>query len=213
MALEIVGAGFGRTGTLSMKTALEQLGFGPCHHMSEVFGRPESVAGWAAAIEGRDADLDGLVDGFRSVVDFPSCAVWSRLADHFPEAKVLLTVRSSESWWRSFEATIGPHIDSTEVGEGKPLMAAIRDVVFGGRPMDRDHAIEVYEAHNAEVILRTSSDRLLVYELGSGWEPLCGFLDVPVPDVAFRSSNSTEEFRAHLAARADGDADTAPDPT
>lgn len=210
MALEIVGAGFGRTGTLSMKTALEQLGFGPCHHMIEVFGRPESVGPWAAAIEGGDVDLDGLVDGFRSVVDFPGCAVWSRFADRYPEAKVLLTVRSSESWWRSYEATIGPHIDSTDVGDGKPLMVAIRDVVFGGRPMERDHAISVYEAHNAEVILRTPSDRLLVYELGSGWEPLCAFLGVPVPDEPFPSSNSTEEFQARAAAAGDDEADTDP---
>lgn len=201
MALEIVGAGFGRTGTLSMKAALEQLGFGPCHHMVEVGNRPESVAGWAAAIEGGEVDLDVLVDGFRSAVDFPVCAVWSRFADHFPDAKVLLTVRSSETWWRSFEATIGPHIEDPGDGERAPLLAAIRDVVFGGRPIDRQHAIEVYEAHNADVILRTDGDRLLIYELGSGWEPLCAFLGVPVPDGPFPSSNSTGEFQARAAAR------------
>ena len=199
MALEIVGAGFGRTGTLSMKTALEQLGFGPCHHMVEVFPRPESVDGWAAAIEGREVDLDALVDGFRSAVDFPICAAWSRFADRFPDAKVLLTVRSSESWWRSYEATIGPRIAATDHGEGRSMMTAIRDVVFGGRPMERDHAIEVYESHNADVILRTAGDRLLIYELGSGWEPLCAFLGVPVPAAPFPSSNSTEEFQARAA--------------
>lgn len=203
MALEIVGAGFGRTGTLSMKTALEQLGFGPCHHMVEVFERPESVDPWAAAIEGRDVDLDALVDGFRAAVDFPVCAAWSRFADHFPEAKVLLTVRSSESWWRSYEATIGPRIAATDHGEGQSMMTAIREVVFGGRPMDRDHAISTYEAHNADVILRTPSDRILVYELGGGWEPLCAFLGVAVPDEPFPASNSTEEFRARAATRAE----------
>ena len=201
MALEIVGAGFGRTGTLSMKSALEQLGFGPCHHMVEVFERPESVERWAAAIEGRPVDLDALVDGYRSMVDFPGCAAWARFAALWPDAKVLLTVRSSESWWRSFEATIGPRIASTDHGEGQSMMGAIRDVVFGGRPLDRDHAITVYEAHNAGVILRTPAERLLVYELGSGWDPLCAFLGVPVPDGPFPSSNSTEEFQARLAAR------------
>lgn len=209
MGLEIVGAGFGRTGTLSMKTALEQLGFGPCHHMIEVFGRPESADQWAAAIEGRDVDLDALVDGYGAAVDFPVCAVWDRYADRFPEAKVLLTVRSSESWWRSFEATIGPRIADPEDGPGKAMTTAIGEVVFGGRPMDRQHAIEVYEAHNAEVILRTDSERLLVYELGDGWEPLCEFLGVPVPDEPFPSTNTTAEFQA-LAAAHDEQADTPP---
>jgi len=165
----------------------------------EVFSRPESVDGWVAAIEGRDVDLDTLVDGFRSAVDFPICGAWARFADHFPEAKVLLTVRSSESWWRSYEATIGPRIAATDHGEGQSMMTAIRDVVFGGRPMERQHAIEVYEAHNADVILHTDGDRLLIYELGSGWAPLCAFLGVPVPDAPFPSSNSTEEFQARVA--------------
>ncbi len=207
MALEVVGAGFGRTGTLSMKTALEQLGFGPCHHMVEVFGRTESAAVWAAAIAGEPVDLDALLEGFTATVDFPSCAVWDRLAAHWPAAKVLLTVRSSESWWRSFEATIGPHLASME-GEIEPVMSALRDRVFRGAPMDRDTAIAVYEEHNAEVILRTPADRLLVYEVGSGWEPLCEFLGVDVPDAPFPSSNSTDEFRARAgAADADADAD------
>lgn len=202
MALQVVGAGFGRTGTLSMKTALEQLGFGPCHHMVEVFGRTDSAPVWAAAIAGEPVDLDALLEGFAAAVDFPSCAVWDRLAAHWPEAKVLLTVRSSESWWRSFEATIGPHLASMD-GEMEPLMSAIRDRVFRGAPMDRDTAVAAYEQHNAAVILRTPADRLLVYEVGSGWEPLCGFLGVDVPDGPFPSSNTTEEFQARAEAEAD----------
>ena len=195
MSLKIIGSGFGRTGTMSTKMALEALGFGPCHHMVEVMSRPESVDGWAAAIEGRDVDLDGLVAGFRSAVDFPSCAVWSRLADRYPDAKVLLTVRSPESWWTSFEATIGPRIDATDQGEGQSMMTAIRERVFGGRPLDRDHAVAVFEAHNADVVRRTPAERLLVYEVGSGWEPLCAFLGVPVPDEPFPRSNATAEFQ------------------
>ncbi len=201
MGLSVVGAGFGRTGTRSMKAALEQLGVGPCHHMVEVFSRPWSEPGWAAAVRGDDVELAPLLDGFRSCVDFPSCAVWRRLTDEHPAAKVVLTVRPAERWWASFDATIGPRLGGgTSAREGgDDLMSALRDHVFGGRTDDRLAAIAAYEAHNADVIATIPEERLLVFDVSEGWAPLCAFLDVPVPDTEFPHSNTTEEFQALVA--------------
>lgn len=204
MGLDVIGAGLGRTGTFSMKLALEQLGFGPCHHMFEVFARPQDMSGWAAAIRGEEADYDALLDGFRSAVDFPACAVWRELAERYPEAKILLTVRPSDDWWRSYDATIGRHIRSPEEDPDNPgwvpMVEAMNDRTFGGRSNDHDAAIEAYEAHNAAVCLEAPSERLLVYQLGSGWEPLCEFLGVDVPDEPFPHTNTTEEWQQRRTA-------------
>ena len=195
-SLAVIGAGFGRTGTMSTKAALEQLGLGPTHHMLEVFARPDSFEAWAAAVRGEPWDPEEVLDGFRSTLDFPSSIVWRQLWEANPSAKVLLTTRSSASWWASFDATI----------EGtRSLFDAIGDVVFGGRSDDREAAIAAFEAHNADVVASVPEDRLLVYEVGSGWGPLCDFLGVPVPDAPFPSSNSTAEFQA----RRDGEDDAA----
>ena len=207
------GAGFGRTGTMSMKAALERLGFGPCHHMTDAFGRPDDFDQWTAAVRGEPWDVNHTLAGFRSTIDFPSCIVWRQLWEANPGSKVLLTVRSSESWWRSFEATIGPEMTrqdrEPELAAATRLFVAITEVVFDGHPGDRETAVAAYERHNRHVIDTVPADQLCVYEVGSGWEPLCAFLGVETPDEPFPSRNSTEEF---LASRdgADTDADAAP---
>lgn len=208
MDLQVIGAGFGRTGTMSMKAALERLGLGPCHHMLEVFGHPEQFLPWAAAVRGEPWDAEAVLSGFGSSLDFPSCVVWRELAAANPDAKVLLTTRSSESWWRSFDATIGPHMRDQEPDPALPgvrdLFDALDEVVFSGRSDDRATAVAALEAHNAAVVAEVPPERLLVYEVGSGWEPLCAFLGAGVPDEPFPRSNSTEEFLDR--ADADGDA-------
>lgn len=200
LALEVVGAGFGRTGTVSMKAALEQLGFGPSHHMIEAFARPDDFDDWAAAVRDEPWDPAKVLEGFRSTLDFPSCVVWRQLWEAAPDAKVLLTTRSSDSWWASFDATIGPEMRHHQPEPGfegvRRLFDAIIEVVFDGRPHDRAAAIAAFEAHNAEVLDVVPADRLLVYEVGSGWEPLCAFLGVDVPDEPFPASNTTAEFHA-----------------
>ena len=205
MDLQVIGAGFGRTGTLSMKAALEQLGVGPCHHMLEVFTHPDTFLAWAAAVRGEPWDAEATLAGYRSSLDFPSCVVWRELAAANPTSKVLLTTRSSESWWRSFDATIGPAMRDQAPDPALPgvrdLFDALDEVVFSGRSDDRATAVAACEAHNAAVIAEVPSERLLVHEVGSGWEPLCAFLGLDVPDEPFPRSNSTEEFLA----RSDGD--------
>ena len=193
MTLELIGAGFGRTGTESMKLALEQLGFGPCHHMKEVLADPEQLRIWRAIARGDPPDWEAAFAGYRAAVDWPSAFFWRELSNVFPKAKVILTVRSSESWHRSMSDTIfkvlAASTDPDSIG-----LKLIAERVFGGRFLNRDHAIAVYEKNNAEVQAAFDHHRLLIYRLGDGWEPLCRFLNKPLPDIPFPRSNSTAEF-------------------
>lgn len=195
MTLKVIGAGLGRTGTMSLKLALEQLGFGRCHHMMEVFAAPAQIDVWRRAGLGEATDWDALFEGFASAVDWPSAEFYDQLAEHYPDAKVILTTRDAEGWFKSTQATI--FADSVASG-GPPgfaeMLAAVIGAKFDGRLHDRDHCIAVYEAHNAKVRATIPPDRLLEYQAGQGWEPLCAFLGVPVPDAPYPKVNSTEEF-------------------
>jgi hypothetical protein len=197
MSLSVIGAGFGRTGTLSMKLALETLEFGPCHHMAEVLSNPDQLAKWRVVAQGSVPDWDDVLAGYNSAIDWPSAYYWRELSRHYPHAKIILTVRSPESWYDSFSKTIletmGPKSNPLSFGE-----KIIKNVIFSGRPDDRAHAIAVYEKNTAEVQAAFPADRLLTYELGEGWERLCKFLNKPIPDTPFPKSNSTEEFREHI---------------
>jgi hypothetical protein len=195
MAIEVVGAGFGRTGTDSMREALGILGFGPCHHMIEVNRDEEQKRLWRALTKGAAPDWDRLLAGYRSCVDWPSAFWWRELIEVYPEAKVVLTYRSPESWWTSFEQTILAGI--RQGGDPESLgLALVRDRVFGGRPDDREHALALYEANVAEVRATVPPERLLVHALGDGWEPLCAHLGVPVPSEPYPSRNSASSFRS-----------------
>lgn len=199
MGLEVIGAGFGRTGTESMKLALEALGFGPCHHMKEVLADPARVALWRAIARGDAPDWDAAFAGFRSTVDWPSAYYWRELSAHYPAARVVLTVRDAESWHASMEKTIFRHIggDSDPDSVGVRL---IREQVFGGDIDDRAHVIAAYEKNIADVQAALPADRLLTFRLGDGWEPLCRFLGRPVPDTPFPRVNAAETFDTVMAA-------------
>jgi hypothetical protein len=193
MPLKVVGTGFGRTGTDSMREALNVLGFGPCHHMGEVNGSDEQKRLWRALARGENAGWETLFAGYQSCVDWPSAHYWPNLVQAYPDAKVILTYRSPESWWESFEKTlvqgIAQSTDMASLG-----IALVRDQVFGGRPGDRAHAIAKYEANVAAVKATIPPSRLLVHNLGDGWEPLCEHLGVPVPATPYPSRNSTADF-------------------
>lgn len=197
MALQVIGAGMGRTGTHSLKLALEALGFGPCHHMAEVMGNAEQMALWRVVGRGGLPDWDAAYAGYRSACDWPTAFVWREVAAHYPEAKVILTERDPDAWYDSMAGTIVPAIgrgnDPESFGE-----AVIGAKVFGGRLAERDHAIAVYEAHNAAVRAAFPPERLLVYRVTEGWPPLAAFLGVPVPPEPFPRTNSTAEFQARM---------------
>ena len=197
MTLEVIGTGFGRTGTDSMREALDILGFGPCHHMREVMQREDQKALWRGFVKGAPTDWEELFAGYRVCVDWPSAHYWPELIQAYPDAKVLLTWRTADSWWTSFEQTILAAID--ELGDPDALgRALVRDKVFGGNMRDRAHAIAVYEANVARVKATVPPERLLIHGLGDGWAPLCAHLGVDVPDQPYPSSNSTREFRDRL---------------
>lgn len=201
MALSVIGAGFGRTGTESMKTALEILGFGPCHHMKVILSNPEMEAYWRGVLAtGDNPDWDEAYEGFGSGVDWPTACYWQELADHWPEAKILLTVRDSDSWYESINKSILPVINKLTDPDSIGLKMLSKGV-FDDRLGDRDYAIALYEKNIADVKAAFSPERLLVFSLGAGWDPLCNFLDVPVPDEPFPRSNSGEEFNEFFADR------------
>ncbi|MDP1670273.1 sulfotransferase family protein [Phaeovulum sp.] len=202
MALEIIGAGFGRTGTHSLKLALEHLGFGPCHHMYEVRAHQNQLAFWRAAGRGEPVDWNAVFLGYRSQVDWPGAHYWRELLAHFPKAKVILTVREPHAWYESLRQTILRSLIESRPDDPDPYNRAVSDMVhdltfskaFGGRMDDRDHALAVYESHNRSVKAGVPPERLLVYDVADGWAPLCGFLCVTMPEVPFPRTNSTQEF-------------------
>ena len=201
MSLKVIGAGFGRTGTMSLKVALEELGYGPCYHMVELFEHPEHVERWEATVRGEPVDWEELFSGYRSSVDWPGVAFYKELAHRYPQAKVLLSVRDPERWYESTRKTIYTTVDHSPemiaaVGPAPRLNdELIWKRTFGGNFEDRRHAIEVFERHNEEVKEHVPAERLLVYEVKDGWGPLCEFLGVEVPKAKpFPHLNDTEAF-------------------
>lgn len=201
MALKVIGSGLGRTGTLSLKGALEQLGFGPCHHMVEVFMHQDTMPLWVAAGQGK-ADWDAIFRDYRAMVDFPGCKFYRELAEHYPDAKVLHSVRDPDAWFDSTQATIFAPSSMAE-DPPEPFRAFFHMVVGDLRDKlhDRTAMIDYFRRHDEEVRRTIPKERLLVYEVSQGWAPLCEFLGAPVPDAPFPSVNSREEFRARIAGR------------
>jgi Sulfotransferase domain len=195
--LKVIGAGFGRTGTSSLKLALETLGFRKCYHFTEML-RAWHVPRWLAIVRGAPADWDALFAGFQATTDFPAAAYYRQLAVHYPDAKVILTARDAEDWYRSMRETLGPLRRALPTWlPGFGAIAALTDAVlwtgiFDGKFADRRHAIGVYEQHAADVRARIPAHRLLVFDVREGWSPLCEFLGVAVPaDVEFPHVNDT----------------------
>jgi sulfotransferase family protein len=202
MTLKIIGSGFGRTGTRSLKDALEQLGFGPCHHMEEVFENPEQVAHWQAFAAGKPVDWNAVFAGYKSQIDWPGAHVWRELSVAFPEAKVIHSQRPDASWWNSFSKTIGKLLAVYPKMELPPHVKDMLDVcsdfigqgTFDGKFGDRDAALAAYHQRADDVRAAIPPERLLVFDVAEGWEPLCAFLDVPVPDIPFPHRNVKSDF-------------------
>lgn len=203
MTLKIIGAGEGRTGTMSIKLALERLGFGPCHHMSEIILNPDSASLWLDAIDGKP-DWNKIYQNYQSAVDAPTCVFWRQLAEFYPDAKFILSLRDPDSWFESGQATIlSPMVHMPFAGTTLGDFFA-KFVPFGYRLanraqlQDRAFMIDYFNAHNEAVRSTLPKHRLLEYEVSQGWEPLCRFLNVPVPDAPFPRANTREDMKAML---------------
>ncbi len=211
MALKVVGAGLGRTGTKSLQSALNMLGFGPCHHMVEVFAHPESMALWIEAGAGRP-DWGAIFADYSSMVDYPGAAFWRELADYYPDAKVLHSVRDPDQWFDSTQATIfAPGSPTTAVAGEGPMAAFFGAFMKGiqGHVNDRAFMTDHFRRHTEAVKSAIPPERLLIYQAGQGWEPLCAFLGVPVPETPYPSENNRAEFIARTAAMRGGPAPAA----
>ncbi|MFF5212973.1 sulfotransferase family protein [Streptosporangium sp. NPDC000396] len=210
--MQVIGAGFGRTGTASLKAALEHLGLRPCYHMLELFDHPEMIGRWLDIAEGRSADWDAVFDGYQATVDWPGASYWYELADHYPEAKILLSVRDPERWYRSINATIFKQVRMRESLPGRARLAllsrlsgdfaaftrmtheAVVERVFDGDVTDKAHVMKVFRNHIETVRSSFPPERVLVYDVLQGWAPLCAFLGLPVPAEPFPRLNDSETF-------------------
>ena len=215
--MKVIGAGFGRTGTTSLKAALETLGFGASYRLTEVFKHPEHVAFWEAARRGERVDWEGFFSGYGVAVDWPACTFYGEIMEAFPGAPVILTIRDPDRWYESVRSTIYG-IRTLSAGRapmrlafalaglfapGVTGIARLADEIlwegtFDGRFEDRSYAIETYKRHNSEVRRQVPPERLLVYDVKEGWAPLGDFLGVEVPDQPFPHLNDTREMRRRL---------------
>lgn len=201
MALKVIGAGLGRTGTMSLKFALEHLGFGPCYHMIEFMAHvPEQLPLWLNVIDGRP-DWDAVFDGYASTVDYPGCTYWRELAAKWPEAKVILTTRDPDAWFESANQTVLSPRMRTMLGQSpiRRFMEATVNEDFGEHIEDRAFMTDYFRRWNEGVIAEVPKDKLLVFQAKDGWEPLCEFLGVPVPPEPYPRVNSRADMNRRVA--------------
>lgn len=225
MALRVIGAGFPRTGTMSLKAALERLLGGPCYHTSELFEHLEHTPLWRDALRGRTPDWETLFSGFVAGVDWPVGRFWRELTDRYPDALVLLSRRdTADTWHRSMDATVLRERrrvlrTGTDVDVGDEELAAAERPAWAERatleqarallevfdlmngtafpdPDDRDALLASYERHLDEVRATVPPSRLLEWQPGDGWPPLCGALGLPIPDEPFPYENTTPAYEA-----------------
>ncbi len=216
MGIKIIGSGLGRTGTHSLKLALEQLGFGKCYHMAELLQHPEGLSCFEDAEAGRAADWDKLFSGYQSAVDYPVARYYKMLMEKYPEAKVVHTVRDPESWYQSASQTIMWASKPTpgrifkmmlklpfapELRKQMPVLkfnGKLIDWEFGPDCKNKEAVIQRFNRHNEDVLRHVPRERLFVFEVKQGWGPLCNFLGVAVPDIPFPVSNNREEFISRI---------------
>jgi len=212
MTIKVIGAGFGRTGTMSLKLGLEQLGFNQCYHMFELFDNPSGVKHWRDAMDGRPVDWDALFEGYQAIVDFPGCLYVEELMEQYPEAKVVLTVRDPEAWWESASNTIlnaaPPMATKLRLAARYLFVQRVREIMrvvsynlkdiysgtFSNKPLDKHTALRAFNEHNDAIRALVPPERLLVYEVSQGWEPLCDFLGCPIPSGDFPRTNARAAF-------------------
>jgi len=207
--MQIIGAGFGRTGTMSLTAALEQLGLDPCYHMLEVFKHPSHIKRWQAAADGEEIDWQDFLGDYKAGLDYPLSAFYKELMAAFPEAKVILTVRDPQRWYEStletiYQGTAVPGWLLSVVplfrNMNRMVQSAVWKKVFDGRFEERDYAISVFNEHIAEVKRTVPKNKLLVFSVRDGWQPLCDFLAVPVPTGDFPHVNDRQMTRRMYAA-------------
>jgi len=201
VTIRVVGAGLGRTGTTSLKAALEQLLGAPCHHMFEIFVHPEQVPAWHAAARGEAVDWPALLADYAAVVDWPGASFWPELTEAFPDALVLISNRDPQAWYESARNTIFPNlvaeVDPEQTDDWKAWHAMVQDVFANRFTLDLDDeaaTLAAFEAHYAAVRATVPADRILEWSVTDGWAPLCAALDLPVPTDPFPRLNTRDDW-------------------
>jgi len=216
MAMRVIGAGLPRTGTLTQKVAIEMLGLGPCYHWVDVLADLRRVEQWGRALDG-EGPWEEIFAGFHSTVDWPGGYFYRELMQAYPEAKVLLSVREGAAWERSFRETIWDMCHGESLlrllssaraqvdPQWRDYLALVDRMFWGpGGTFAQGHAtpaelIAEMERHNEEVRRVVPAERLLVWRVGDGWEPLCEFLEVDVPEEPLPHVNDRETFVGRVA--------------
>ncbi|KAJ7610979.1 P-loop containing nucleoside triphosphate hydrolase protein [Roridomyces roridus] len=217
--MEVLNLSMSRTGTASMKAALLILGYNDCYHFFNIYENIQDCDMWVEAYQAKfqgkgkfgRAEFDKILGHCRAVCDAPCNSFGPELIEAYPEAKVLLVERDIESWYKSWNVVLDGIFDKTfHVAEwfdpawmGR-LAALVRiwmneDLESPTMPEAQKVSRDKYRAHYAEIRRVTPKERLLEYELGSGWEPLCKFLGKPVPDVPFPRINEASAYREKMA--------------
>ncbi len=208
MALKVIGAGFGRTGTLSLKAALITLGYKKTHHMEDVMTNAGQAELWHDVAFDKSPQWDAIYTGYQAAVDFPTSAYYKELLAHYPDAKVVLTVRDFDSWYASASGTIYA-VGQTLPAWLKAIVPSVRRVsemveqviwqgVFAGEFEDKAHSRRVFAQHIEKVKSHVPAEQLLVYQVKEGWGPLCQFLNCEVPAEDFPHLNDTAAFQKRL---------------
>ena len=202
MSLQVIGAGLGRTGTTSLKEALEQLLGGPCYHMLEVRERTGDPDTWGDAYEGRLPEWRDFFDGYVATVDWPAAPFWAEISSVFPEALILLSVRDADDWWKSASNTIfvalATYFAPDAPDDGWTRMGRGMMTTFTPGWQDEESAKAAYLAHNEFVRATAPRDRLLEWHPEEGWAPICSALHREVPDQPFPHTNTTAETRDEI---------------
>lgn len=214
-SMHVIGAGLPRTGTLTQKLALEQLGLGPCYHWVNIIADLDQVELWHRALDGEPL-WETIFDGHQSAVDWPGGFFYRELAEAYPQAKVLLSVRDAEPWERSYRETIWDmcfgdslisHLSAArrEIDpRWRRYLLLVDRMLWGERsPFAHGRApaqlMQQMVDYNEGVKQSIPSERLLVWEVSDGWEPLCDFLQVPLPEGPLPHENDRETFRGRVA--------------
>jgi len=196
MTIQLIGAGLPRTGTNSLKLALEQLLGGPCYHMHEVFERPHDQPIWEAATRDQFPDWPSFLKEFHAAVDFPSSLYWQQLANAFPDAPILLSTRKDpETWWASVSKTVIPATLQAEDTPWRRMALALFESFIGASDIENgERMMAAYEAHNLHVKTSVAASRLIEWQPEDGWQKICAALNIPVPNEAFPHVNTQAEF-------------------
>jgi hypothetical protein len=214
--MKVIGVGFGRTGTMSLKAALTELGAGPCFHMIDLImgeNKERDLEYWVRIANGEPVDWHEVFDGWEGTVDWPAASRWEEICDAFPDVPVLLNVREFDGFYKSCQNTILAVKEAAQRGElaqdanreqpAPELWGVIEKLIwegdFQGRFRDKEWVRSMYEERIERIKATIPPERLTVWELGvDGWEPLAAMLDVPVPDAPFPRLHDTNEFRTEF---------------